>query len=390
MDKPKVLISGAGIAGLTLAYFLHEKGFEPIVIEKADSLRNNGYMIDFFSSGVYVAEQMGLLSELQRRDHHSNRIQQFTEKGKKSLSLDISTLRNLTKGKLFNFLRTDLVDILYQKIKDLVNIRFNQSITEITQTEREVKVTFEDGQQESFDYVVGADGIHSNVRRLVYSRHEVKVFQLGYYVAGLIHNVSTPVKKGEVLSMLCPKRQIMTYTSGDGMSTSLFVFKSDPLPRLNHREKVDILYKEFADFIHPVPDILSIAEQDPNLYFDEVSQIKIQGSWHKNRVALIGDAAYCITLLSGQGASMAMTGAYVLAEELAKYQSPKGFESYERKLRPTIEKMQKKAVKNAASYLPSTNFSLWLRNLLAPLLFSRLFAPLVIRQLGAGNYFKDA
>ena len=191
--------------------------------------------------------------------------------------------------------------------------------------------------------------------------------------------------------MLCPKRQIMTYDTGNGVSNSLFVFRSEKQKHLTTAEEVEILKREFADFASPVPEIIDEAAKKEKLFFDEVTQIRIHDKWYKNRVALIGDAAFCITLLSGQGSSMAMTAAYVLSEQLKKYGDniSQAFESYERELRPMIETMQKKAVKNAATYVPSTEFNLWIRNLFAPLVFKKIFSPLLIKQLGANDYFKE-
>ena len=118
MSNKKILISGAGVGGLTVAYFLKQKGFDPVIIEKASSLRDGGYMIDFFSSGISVSEKMGIIDQLKVKDHHSNIIIQQNEKGKKQFILNMSGFRESVKGKLFNFLRTDLVDVLYKKVKE--------------------------------------------------------------------------------------------------------------------------------------------------------------------------------------------------------------------------------------------------------------------------------
>lgn len=396
MNNKRILISGAGIAGLTLAYFLEKNGFEPVVIERASSLRNGGYMIDFFSSGVHVIEQMGLLDLLKKRDHGSSIVRQYNDKGKKSMTLDISAFRNAQKGKLFNFLRTDLVDILYQAVKGKIELRYNTSIAAVEEQTNGVLVRFEDGKEELFDLLVGADGIHSKVRELVFDPKEVEKFFLGYYVAGLEHNVPLQIRKDEVLSMTIPCKQVMTYTiSEDNLeqNTSVFVLKTGKrLPEMRHQERVQFLRKEFATFTNPVPEILDTASQLNNMYFDEVSQIKMAGNWSKGRTILIGDAAYCITLLSGQGASMAMTGAYLLAEKLIASHGAyaKSYAAFENELRPLVSSMQKKAIKNANSYLPSSSFSLWIRNLLAPILFTRPFIPFIIRQLGAVNFFEKA
>lgn len=389
MSSKKVLISGAGIGGLTLAYFLHKNGYQPIIIEKAASLRDGGYMIDFFSSGISVAEKMGIIDQLKAKNHGSNIIIQQNEKGVKQFILNMSGFRASVKGKLFNFLRTDLSDVLFEKIKDNVEVRFSTSIESITQDDKQVIAMFNNGKQEIFDILVGADGLRSNVRSKIYPPEKVEELYLGYYVCALEHNVPINVNKGEVISMLCPKRQIMTYDTGNGVSNSLFVFQSEKQKDLTTAEEVEVLKAEFAEFASPVPEIIDEAAKKEKLFFDQVTQIRIHDKWHKNRVVLIGDAAFCITLLSGQGSSMAMTAAYVLSEQLNKNEDnvTQAFESYERELRPMIETMQKKAVKNAATYVPSTKFNLWIRNLFAPLVFKKIFSPLLIKQLGANNYF---
>lgn len=394
MKNKRVLISGGGIAGLTLAYFLKENGFEPVVVEKANSLRDGGYMIDFFSSGVYVIEQMGLLEILKERDHGSSIVKQYTDKGKKSMTLNISAFRDLQKGKLFNFLRTDLVDILYQKVKDNIEIRYSTSIVRVEEEDTAVVVTFDNGNQEKFDLLIGADGIHSNVRELVFDADKVEQLFLGYYVAALEHNVPLEIKKEEVLSMTIPKRQVMTYTIDESNlehNSSVFVFKTEKrLPFMKHSEQVKLLKNKFETFVSPVPEILKTAANSEKIYFDEVAQIRIKGNWSRGRTVLIGDAAYCVTLLSGQGASMAMTGAYLLAQKLiasnGAYET--AYHDFEQELRPLIDSLQKKAVKNIGSYLPSSRISMWVRNMLAPVLFTKPFVPFLIKQLGAVNFFE--
>jgi len=390
MSNRKVLISGAGIGGLTLAYFLHKNGYQPVIAEKAPSLRDGGYMIDFFSSGISVAEKMGIIDQLKEKDHGSNIIMQYSEKGIKQFILNMSGFRASVKGRLFNFLRTDLADVLYEKIKDDVEVRFLTSIETVTQNDRQVAVIFNNGKQETFDFLVGADGLKSNLRSKVFQQEKVEELYLGYYVCAFEHNVPMNVNKGEVISMLCPKRQVMTYDVGNGISNSLFVFKSEKHKHLSTKEEVEVLKKEFADFASPVPEIIEAAAKKEKLFFDQVTQIRIHDKWHKGKVVLVGDAAFCITLLSGQGSSMAMTAAYILSEQLRKYGNDvtQAFENYEKELRPMIESMQEKALKNAATFVPATTFNLWIRNLLAPLVFKKIFSSFLIKQLGANNYFE--
>jgi len=389
MQNKKILISGGGIAGLTLAYYLGKAGFSPVVIEKANSIRNGGYMIDFFSSGLFVSEDMGIIEALKAKDYGMESIQLYSALGKKGSLVSLKGFREALDGKFFNLLRTDLVEILYEKAKEYADIRFSTSITSIEEHPQNLLVHFNDGTKEAFDLLIGADGLSSNVRTLCYKKEEVTRLYLGDYVAGVKHSVPLNISSQLVDSISSPKHQVMNYSVDDKVYISIFAFKT-PLQRtLNKSEQIALLQKEFSTFSSPVPEILSSIKTNP-LYFDEVTQIRIKGSWSKNRVALVGDAAYCITLLSGQGASMAMTGAYLLAKHLTQEKGDHSiaFKSYETELRPFIEKMQEKAIGNANSYLPSSKFSLALRNLLLPILFSKPFTPLLIWQLGADDFFK--
>lgn len=390
MKNKKILISGAGIAGLTLGYFLKKEGFTPVIIEKAATLKDGGYMIDFFSSGVYVAEKMGIIEELTHKDHSINTIKQYTHTYKKNFNISMSAFKKRMPRNFFNLLRTDIIDVLYKKVKDNVDIRFATSIKEITQEKDTINITFDDGSIEEFDLLIAADGIYSNVRDLTYSNDEISKIFLNTYVAGYEHSVPLDLKKHEIISMITPKRQMMSYSSSKERNTTLFIFHSKKILHLDKEEKIKVLREVFKNFTSPIPKIINQAEEEKDLFFDEVSQIKVKGSWHKGRVALVGDAAYCLTLLSGQGVSMAMTGAYVLAKKLTQHQDnhTKAFEAYELDLRPHIEKMQKKAVKNTASFLPTSKVSLWLRNLIMPFIFSKVFSPFIVKFLGAENYFK--
>lgn len=392
MSNKKVLISGAGVAGMTLAYFLRKQGFDPIIIEKAKSLRDGGYMIDFFSSGVHVAKEMGIEKGLAKRNHGITKMIQYNPQGEKTHHWDLAALRDLMKGGFYNFLRTDLVEALYDAVDDDIPVRFDTTITAIDDSDDAgVQVTFDDGSSEMFAFIVGADGIHSNVRSLLYTEEEVEQPFLGYYVAAWEHQHGEGIEKDALVTVIEPKRQVSSYFAEGKSYNSLFVVRSDEqLGRPSHKEQIAFLRRSFDGFVSPVPALLDIAEKEEKIYFDAVVQVKIKGPWHKKRAVLVGDAAYCMTLLSGQGASMAMVGAYVLAEELGTchgdYEA--AFRAYEERLRPDIKKKQKKAVRNAASYLPASRLSLALRNVLAPLFFSKWGAKLIIKQLGAENFFK--
>lgn len=163
----RVLICGAGIAGLTLAWCLERRGHDPIVVERAPRLRDDGYMIDFFGSGFATAERLGLLPDLESIHYPVDRLTFVNQRGEERLSVPYATLRTrLFTNRHFNFMRGELERVLHERFTGRAAIRFNTSIAAWTTSDRCVEVTLTDGATESVDLLVGADGVHSSVRQL--------------------------------------------------------------------------------------------------------------------------------------------------------------------------------------------------------------------------------
>lgn len=360
----KILISGAGIGGLTLAYWLHQNGHTSIVIEKAPDLRSTGYMIDFIGTGWDVANRMGIIPQLQQKSHHIPQIVYKDAQGRTTVQLSIEKLyraANIT-GRALALNRADLVEILYETIRDQVEIRFGISVNAICQSLDGIGVTFTNGGQEEFDLVIGADGIHSGVRRLVMGEEREFARYLGYYVAAFYtSHVPQDVEKGYIMYVE-PNIQFGVYEVSPQRWLTYIVYKHEDEGFIAPGKRLDTLRRHLKNAGWIVPHVLYNTPKDTPIYMDTVTQIHLP-KWSSNRVALIGDAAYCLTLVSGQGASMAMAGAYFLAQELKRAPNyHQAFAAYEKRLRPYIERTQLKARNFAPTFIPNSRLRIQLTN----------------------------
>jgi 2-polyprenyl-6-methoxyphenol hydroxylase-like FAD-dependent oxidoreductase len=352
----RILIVGAGPAGLTLAYWLRKGGHTPVVMEKNPNIRTAGYMIDFAGSGWDVANRMGIIHHLEAVDHAVKEIVFKDSSGRTTAIMPTGKLYKAWgfEKRFLGLDRRDLVETLYHTVESDVEIRFDTTLTAVCQSAEEVTATFADGKEESFDLLVGADGIHSSVRELVFGREERYADYLGYYVAAFY---SAPLMPGSTSSYLMhvePGMQVGVLPLSEQRWLSFVIYKTEDKGQIPPAERLQFLKDQARGVGWITADLLNSLPADTPIYMDTVTQIEMQ-SWSSNRVALIGDAAYCLTLISGQGTSMAMAGAYFLAEELRQNADPHAaIQRYEQRLRPYIEQKQKKARNFAPTFVPSS------------------------------------
>ncbi|MEM8535290.1 MAG: FAD-dependent monooxygenase [Chloroflexota bacterium] len=207
-----ILINGAGIAGLTLAYWLNKFGFIVSVVDKRPDLQDAGYMIDFYGPGFDVAEKMSVLDQLLTWHYPIKDISFIDRYGKTRSSIDIEKFRRLLHFRHFNFMRGDLAIVLFEMVKDTAPIQFDTSVSQIQQRSDGVHVAFTDGTKKDCDLVVGADGIHSKIRQLVWSDKKQFEHFLGYYVACSIVEDRFGVQKS-VYSHIEPGSHAAVYPS---------------------------------------------------------------------------------------------------------------------------------------------------------------------------------
>ena len=344
MDNRRILISGASVAGPALAYWLARRGFSPTVVERAPQLRGGGYAVDFRGAAhLSVLAQMGILDQIRAQQTRLATTTYVDEDGRPVARMPAGIFAGDVE-----ILRGDLARILYEATSDRTEYLFGESITSLRQDAGGVHVTFSQAAPRTFDLVIGADGLHSNVRRLAFADTPGSVHDLGLYVsifsvadccgldhAGLLYSV--PGKTAAVFSASRP-----------GQAVAQFFFTAPgegPVSYDYHdlAQQQKILASAFEGVGWQVPVLLGQLPRADDFYFDSVSQVRLD-RWSAGRVALIGDAGYAAGP-GGNGTGTAVVAAYALAGELAAADGDYriAFDRYERLLRPYVARGQKQA-----------------------------------------------
>jgi len=358
-----VLISGVGIAGPTLAFWLKEYGFTPTLVELAPAVRTSGYVIDFWGLGYDIAEKMGL-PDIASIGYYTRELRIVDDGGRRLSGFGVQVFRELTGGRYVTLGRSDLSKLIYDRISGSCEIIFGDSIAGLREAGAEVHVQFEHGGERRFDLVIGADGLHSRVRKLVFGPQDCYEKDLGYHVAAFETAGYRPRDELVYIVHSAPGRQVGRFALHDDRTLFLFIFASggEPEPQGFEAQKA-ILRKAFERDGWELPLILTALEACDDLYFDRVSLIRM-AAWSRERIALVGDAAFCVSLLAGQGSALAMTAAYVLAGELAtsQHEPQEAFRRYEERLRPFIQSKQRAAERFAAAFVPRTRLGVLFHN----------------------------
>lgn len=387
MDNKNILISGAGIAGVSLAYWLKRSGFNPSIIEVSPELREGGYAIDFMGAGYRVAEKMGIIPDLEKVDMDISKLVFVDKNNREKGSMNYRKIKKVMNGRALTLLRSDLAKVIYTHLDKDIEIIFGDTIDQIEQDDQKVIATFRSGVTRSFDLVVGADGLHSNVRSLVFGSEAQYEKYYGYYTSSF--TLDNFFHEGRAFSMYnVPGKQVAIYSHSENKTGAFFVFTSPEKLLYQHHDiekQKQILENEFINVGWKCRELLSKMDGTTDFYFDSISQIRME-NWSRGRVTLVGDAGYCPSLLSGKGSTLAMVGAYILAGELKQAEGnyKTAFDNYENLFKPFMARKQKAAQSFAKSFIPKSNFGIKVRNMAFQLMslpvFSRLFM----------NQFKDS
>lgn len=349
MTQPTVLISGAGIAGPALAHWLVGNGYRVVVVELAPGIRPGGQTVDLRGAGADVVARMGLLDEMERHSPYQRGIAWVRADGSRRAEMPVQAFNGNGVVSKLEILRGDLVDVLYQATKDGAEYLFNTRITAVEQDADGVDATLSDGTRLRADLVVGADGPHSAVRRLVFGPEEQFVTPLGGYHAWFTAPDTVGLDSWYLMYQAPGGLNASMRPSHDpAMAKAGLAFRSEPLTydRRDVEAQRQLLTERFAGAGWQTDALLAAAAQADDFYFDAFAQVRMP-DWSAGRVTLVGDAGYCASPLSGMGTSLALVGAYLLAGELGTAgeglpgpRLAQALTRYGTRMRPYVDKCQ--------------------------------------------------
>jgi 2-polyprenyl-6-methoxyphenol hydroxylase-like FAD-dependent oxidoreductase len=362
MKNERILISGAGIAGQTLAYWLSHHGFQPTVVERAPGLRAGGQGVDVREQAIQVVERMGILPQIRAAAAEVHDMRFVDADDRTRAEIDMAGIQEKYDTGEVEIMRGDLVRILRDANAGKVEYLFGDAITAMDQGEGGITVGFEHGPTRRFDLVIGADGSHSGVRRLAFGPESRFVHHMSHYFA--FGNADSALGRNRSVTMFnTPGKMAGIYRSGNhAQAKAYFMFRSpqrdhDPAALRAH------LVQAFADQTDwHTPELLAGALADPDLYIDALSQVRME-SWSMGRICLVGDAAYCASPASGAGAELSLVGAYRLAGELATAMGNHrtAFSRYEKSHRELVRAKQVIGP-NVRLMVPRTRLGIGVRN----------------------------
>lgn len=339
----KILISGAGVAGLTAAHWLSLYGHEVEVVERSINFNSNrGYVIIFSGAGLDVAEKMGLRSEIEKHDNNVKNLNLFNMHGKQAARVSIVDFRKLYNNKVHFLLRGDLIKILYGKVKDAQIVRAGSEIVAVENLHDAVNVHFISGEIKKYDLLIGADGAYSKIREMVFGNEKQFVHDLGYQFKVFLKSISDKDPANFYLYSV-PKRQKACYPLKNNQEIAFYIAKNKLVES----------------------DLFEDSQLAINSFEDKLIQVRMP-SWHRGRVVLLGDSCQCLSLMSGQGASMAMIGAYVLASKLHLHRTnySVAFQEYQDWIKPHVDRTQRSAQRFIRTFVPNTSMGIFFRNML--------------------------
>jgi 2-polyprenyl-6-methoxyphenol hydroxylase-like FAD-dependent oxidoreductase len=356
--KKKILISGASFAGLTTAWWMNKLGYQVTVVEISEHLKKGGSPVNIKDATIDIVKQMGLFEQIK-----ANRICMELNEFKNADDVTVSAGVMTPADDEFEIERDVLLQLLFDAVKQDITFIFSNSITALCETASNMEVTFKDGSQDTFELVLGCDGVHSVVRKLWFGSEATYAHFLQKYF--YITIVNKLLIRENTFQMYGEPDKAVMLNAYNQKTDIVFSFHADEEIPYDHRDKEaqkQLIQSQFAGLGWRIPAFLEEVQQAGTFYFDKFCQIRMP-NWSRGRVALVGDAGYCASPAAGMGGSLAIIGAGALADALGKYDYPVAFDAYEKGLRPFIDEVQAGAVQMLAHLIPRTAEEIHQRNI---------------------------
>ncbi|RNL52059.1 FAD-dependent monooxygenase [Arthrobacter oryzae] len=348
----KVIICGAGISGLSAGAFLARNGWQVVIVDHAMGPRPQGYMIDFFGRGWEAAEKLGIIPRIRELGYQIPRVDYVDSRGRSRASLPFARFSKVVSGDFTSILRPDLECAIREALPPDVVVRYGRTITAVGQGDDGVTATLDDGSLLEGELLVGADGIHSTVRSLLFGPEKDFFCFLGFHVAAYyVDDAHLGALVGDRVAVTDTRNESMFfYRLRDGRTAVLAVHRTDDPAR--PPDPQSLLQSRYCALGWICPEALAECPED--FYYDQVAQIRMP-CWHSGRVVLLGDAAAAVSLLAGQGASLGMAGAYLLADHLRlEPDIGRALSAFETGWRSEVEDHQRAGADAAGWFVPAT------------------------------------
>ncbi len=360
-----VLVSGAGFAGLSTAYWMNRLGYEVTVVEIAKGLKKGGSPVNIEGDTVGIVKRMGLLDQIQANNIITKVMEFVNNDNIVERSVSPANYGSEPGREEYQIERDILLSLLFDSVKEDVRFIFGNGIASMKERDQCMEVSFRGGQSETFDLVIGCDGNHSAVRRCWFGEEDkYSHFLQAYFSISIVDKLL--IRENTLQMYSEPGKTVMLNTYNNKTDIVLCFFSEEEIPYdyRNENQQRKLMLDKFADSGWRTSELLKEVMEAERFYFDKLCQIKMP-SWTKDRVALVGDAGYCASPAAGKGGSLAIDGAAALADAFRKHNGryEPAFREYNESLRAYIEDVQANAKKFGLEMLfPRTEAAIRERN----------------------------
>ncbi|TWS23652.1 FAD-binding protein [Tsukamurella sputi] len=377
----RIVIAGAGIAGLAAALRLHRDGHEVLIAERAPARRTGGYLINLLGTGFDAAESLGLVPALRDRDQGIFTSVLVRADGSTKLTMPTALAEQSLGDRALTLFRGDLEEALHEAVAGTVEIRFGTVVTAVDHLEDAARVTLSDGTVHDADLLIGADGLHSGIRDLVFGPAEAFVRDLGHAVAAFpLDTAPEALPKQTAATFIDVGRTAAVFRPRTHAPSAFFTYRTATAADDAAGSPADALARHFGDLRGPVHEAMRHAARTDGAYSDSVSQVVME-SWSRGNVALVGDSAWCVSLFAGHGAGLALAGADRLGRSLSAHPGRIGaaLDAWEADLRDDVATRQRQARTGMARFAPPSSLHLGVQNLMIRALTAPVIGPAFLR-----------